>query len=103
MNVDGIVHHTLVEAVHGGYLALAGREVGGIGLSGEVTCVTVALQAYGEPGEVEILAHLRKQAHTLGIVHLDVVQPGVLAMGNEQAGGRAFPTSQRQHRAGLQS
>ena len=52
--------------------ALAGREVGGIGLSGEVTCVAVALQAYGEPVEVEILAHLRKQTHTLGLVHLDV-------------------------------
>ena len=60
VHVNGIVHHRLVESVHRYNLALAAREVGGIGLCGEVARVVIATQTYAEAIERDILAHLRQ-------------------------------------------
>ena len=60
MHVDGIIHHTFVESVHRSNLTLTTREMGSIGLSGEVACIVVALQANREAIQIKILTHLRQ-------------------------------------------
>ena len=66
VDIDGIVHHTLVQAVDRNNLALAAREVCSIGLGCKIAVTTLA-KRNTETVESEILAHLGKQTHTLGI------------------------------------
>ena len=83
VHVDGIVHHGLIESVHRGDLALATREVGGIGLCGEVAGIVVAAEAYAETVKRDILTHLCQETHTLGIVYLDILQAGIGSMAHK--------------------
>ena len=83
VHVDGIVHHRLIESVHRGDLALATREVGGIGLCGEVTGIVVAAEAYAETVKGDILTHLCQETHTLGIVNLHILETCVSSVAHE--------------------
>ena len=80
VHVDGIVHHPLVQSVARHNLALASREVGRIGLCGEVSRVVLATEADVEFLQGDVFADLRQQAHPLGIMYGHVFQTCVLIL-----------------------
>ena len=59
--------------------------------------------ANGETIQRDILAHLRQEAHSLGIMNLDILQSRIHVMIQEDTGSRTFPRTHGDHRTGHQT
>ena len=93
VHIDGIVHHSLVQAVAGNNLPLAAREMGSIGLRREVTRIVVSLQADLKLLERDVFTKLCQQPHPFGIVHPDVLQARIHVVRQEYSRRRPPPST----------
>ena len=90
MYIDGIVHHTFVQAVAGNDFTFTTREVGSISLSREISRIVFTTQTYIELFEGNVFRNLCQQAHSLCIMHTDVFQTGILTFGQEDTRSRTL-------------
>ena len=100
MHIDSVVHHPFVQAILGEDRSLAGREMGSVRLCREIPRIVRPFQANGETIQRDILAHLRQEAHSLGIMNLDILQSRIHVMIQEDTGSRTFPRTHGDHRTG---
>ena len=90
MHIDCIVHHAFIKAIARNNLSFATREMGCIGLSGEITRVIITTETNIKFFQSDIFADLCQQAHTFGIVYIDILQTGILIQRKEYAWSRPF-------------
>ena len=90
MHIDSVGHHPFVQAILGDDRSLAGREMGSVRLCREIPRIVRPFQANGETIQRDILAHLRQEAHSLGIMNLDILQSRIHVMIQEDTGSRTF-------------
>ena len=103
MHIDSVVHHPFVQTILGDDRSLAGREMGSVRLCREIPRIVRPFQANGETIQRDILAHLRQEAHSLGIMNLDILQSRIHVMIQEDTGSRTFPRTHGDHRTGHQT
>ncbi len=94
VDIDGVIGHHFIESVSGENHPFARRKVSCIGLGGEIAKGIVLFQANGEPVQGDIFAHLCQQTHPLGIVYLNILNDGVAAFTDKDAGSRTFPRTE---------
>ena len=90
MHIDGIIHHTFIQAVAGNDLALTTREVGCIRLCSKISRIVFATQANIELFKGYVFRNLSQQAHTFRIVYTDIFKAGVFAFSQEDTRSRSF-------------
>ena len=90
MHIDSIVHHPFVQAILGDDRPLQ-AEKWVASACREIPRIVRPFQANGETIQRDILAHLRQEAHSLGIMNLDILQSRIHVMIQEDTGEPDVP------------